>query len=83
VAASQSSNPTLGWNIYAISGNAGGLAGGADFPMLGQTVKEIGDSRGGIYVSFDRFNSSGFFVDDVVWILPKTPIYPSTRRTPS
>ena len=75
VSASQSSNPTLGWNIYAISGNSGGLAGGADFPMLGQTVKEIGDSKGGIYVSFDRFNSSGFFVDDVVWILPKTPIY--------
>ena len=75
VAASTTSNATLTWNIYAISGTAGGLPGSADFPMLGQTVKEIGDTKGGIYISFDRFNSSGFFVDDVVWILPKTPIY--------
>jgi hypothetical protein len=78
VAASQSSNPTLGWNIYTLSGTSGGLAGSADFPMLGQTVKEIGDSNGAIYVSFDRFNSSGAFVDDVVWILPKTQIYAGT-----
>jgi hypothetical protein len=44
--------------------------------MLGQTNNEIGDLKGAIYVSFDRFNcSSGAFIDDVIWVLPKTPIY--------
>lgn len=75
VAASKTSSPAGGYFIYALSGTTGGqLPGSADFPMMGQTVKEIGDSKGAIYVSFDRF-SGNTFVDDVVWILPKTPIY--------
>lgn len=77
VAASKTSNPTGLWNIYTLSGTTGGqLPGCADFPMMGQTVKEIADSKGAIYVSFDRFDPTcSTFVDDVVWILPKTPIY--------
>lgn len=76
VAASDGSSPTGSYHIYTLSGTSGGFAGCADFPMLGQTVNEIGDAKGAIYVSFDRFNcTSGAFIDDIVWILPKTPIY--------
>ncbi len=75
VAATKTSNPTGNWWIYTISANAGGLQGSADFPMIGQTVQEQGSSNfGGLYISWDRFGSSGF-VDDVVWILPKDKIY--------
>ncbi len=75
VAATKNSDPTGGWWIYTISANAGGLTGNADFPMIGQTVREDGDSNyGGLYISWDRFISGGFN-DDVVWILPKEQIY--------
>lgn len=75
VAATKNSTPADGWWIYTISANSGGLTGTADFPMIGQTVWEEGDSNyGGLYISWDRFGNSGF-VDDVVWILPKEKIY--------
>ena len=73
VAASAGQDPRGGWFIYDISANSGGLTGSADFPMVGQTFSESGDSKGAIYLSWDRFGSGGF-VDNVVWILPKTPI---------
>jgi len=75
VAVSTSLNPTSSWFIYSFSG---ALADGgcADFPMVGQTLNEQGDSKGGIYISWDSFNcSTGGFSDDVVLILPKTPMY--------
>ena len=73
IAASKNSNPTGGWWLYTLSAS-GGIA---DFPMVGQTVQEEGNgSAGGLYLSWDRFNSStGNFQDDVVWILPKDKIY--------
>ena len=75
VAASKTSNPTGGWWLYAISANAGGLSGSADFPMIGQTVWEVGNSNNGaLYVSWDRFGNSGF-QDNVIWILPKDKLY--------
>lgn len=77
IAASKTTVATGSYFIYTLSGTTGGqLPGCADFPMLGQTVNETKDLKGAIYVSFDRFNcTSGAFVDDVVWALPKTPIY--------
>jgi hypothetical protein len=79
VAASTTPNPTGTWNIYSFPASSYGTGACADFPMLGQTEREIGDSRGGIYVSYDEFNcSTGAFVDDVVLILPKSPIYAGT-----
>ncbi|MGA8026455.1 MAG: hypothetical protein WB992_04865 [Bryobacteraceae bacterium] len=75
VAASQTSNPTGGWWIYTLSATSGGVSGCADFPMVGQTLEEDGDTNGAIYVSFDRFACGGGFTDDVIWILPKSPIY--------
>jgi hypothetical protein len=75
VAATKTSDPTGGWWIYTLSANSGGLTGSADFPMIGQTVWEVGNSNyGGLYISWDRFGSSGF-QDDVIWILPKDKIY--------
>ncbi|HEY6352065.1 MAG TPA: hypothetical protein VI636_21935, partial [Candidatus Angelobacter sp.] len=77
LAASTTASPTGAYHIYSISGTTGNqLPGCADFPMMGQDNNEIADAKGAIFVSFDRFNcSSGAFIDDVVWILPKTPIY--------
>lgn len=74
IAATQSANPTGAWWIYVLSANSGGLTGSADFPMVGQTVSEAGDSNGALYISWDRFGGAGF-QDNVVWILPKTKIY--------
>jgi hypothetical protein len=75
LAASATSNPTGTWRIFTLSmGISGGFCG--DFPTLGQTLQENGDAKGGIYVGFNRFScSNDAFVDNMVWILPKTPIY--------
>jgi|RhiMetdeSRZDD1v2_1073273.scaffolds.fasta_scaffold38762_4 hypothetical protein len=74
LAVSQSSNPTLDWNIYTLAMGSAGECG--DFPTLGQTLNEAGDARGAIYVGFSVFScASGAFLDNVVFFLPKTPIY--------
>ncbi len=75
VAASKTANPSGSWWTYTQSANSGGLAGSADFPMIGQTEWEVGDSNyGALYISWDRFGSNGF-TDDVVWIWPKNQLY--------
>ncbi len=74
LAASTGSNPTLGYFIFAIA--MGGAAQCGDFPTLGQTLNEVGDARGGIYVGFNLFNcATGAFLGSQVFFLPKTPIY--------
>jgi hypothetical protein len=78
LAASATWNPTGTWNIYVFPASAYGMGGYADNPMLGQTELEIGDTKGGIYVSYDEFSSTDAFMDDVVLILPKSPIYAGT-----
>ena len=75
LAVSKNSTPTGAWWLYTLSATSGNLPGSADFPMLGQTLQESGDSDGAIYISFDRFSTKGPFQDDVIWALPKTPIY--------
>jgi hypothetical protein len=74
---SKTANPTAGWFTYNLDATVGGqLPGGADFPMMGQTMQENGDADGAVYLSYDRFNaSSGKFQDNIVWILPKTQLY--------
>jgi len=76
LADSFNSNPTGTWWLYSIDATLGGVVpGSADFPMLGQTYQESGDGNGGIYLSWDRFDSSGNFHDNVIMILPKSKIY--------
>lgn len=75
LAASTTANPTSTWHVYILASTLTGT-GCPDYPMMGQTENEIHDTKGAIYLSWDRFNcASGAFVDDVVWDLPKTPIY--------
>jgi hypothetical protein len=64
IAASQSSNPTLRWNIYAFPM---GLScnGIGDFPMLGQTYQEPGDPMGAIYLSWNSFCKPGGYTSFV------------------
>lgn len=81
LAASQSSNPTLGWNIYTFAMGSAGQCG--DFPTLGQTLNEAGDTKGAIYVGFSLFGCSSPFplLSNRVFFLPKTPIYAGSRFT--
>lgn len=53
LAVSQSSNPTLGWNIYSFSAAGTCSPGSGDIPMLGQTLEEPGDAKGAIYLSWN------------------------------
>lgn len=53
VAASQSANPTSGWNIYSFSAAGTCNPGYGDFPAMGQTLQEPGDSKGGIYLAWN------------------------------
>jgi len=55
VAASQSSNPTQGWNIYSFSMLGTCASGSGDNPKMGQTFLEPGDSQGAIYLSWDIY----------------------------
>jgi hypothetical protein len=73
LAASQGSNPTLGWNIYSFSM---GLScnGAGDFPMMGQTYQEPGDSMGGIYLSWNSYCQVGGF-RSFVGAVPKSLAY--------
>jgi len=53
VAVSQTSNPTLGWNIYSFPMIES--CSSADNPKLGQTNLEAGDSLGAIYLAWDVY----------------------------
>lgn len=53
LAVTQSSNPTLGWNIYSFSAAGSCNPGNGDFPSLGQTLQEPGDAKGGIYLAWN------------------------------
>jgi len=79
IAASQTSNPKLGWNTYQVEVGSGGQC--PDFPALGHG--RSGDTFvGSVAVGFNLFgcNTSGFttFLDDQVWFLPKTALYAGT-----
>lgn len=75
VAATSGGDATGSWYTYNLAASLSGT-GCPDYPMLGQTNHEIQDGKGGIYLSFDRFDAScNAFVDDVVWILSKLRIY--------
>jgi len=76
IAVSQTSDPTGAWWLYSIATNTGGVSGYPDFPMLGQTNYEAGDSNGALYISWDRFTpGGGAFQDNVIWVVPKGKIY--------
>jgi hypothetical protein len=55
LAASQSSDPTQGWNIYSFPMAGTCSTGVGDNPNLGQTYLEPGDSEGAIYLSWDIY----------------------------
>ncbi len=79
--ASATSNPIGTWYIYSLDPTSGGeTAGTAASPMMGQTEQENGDGKGGIYISFDRWIGKSF-VDDVIWILPKSGLYAGANFT--
>jgi hypothetical protein len=79
LAASQTSNPTEGWNVYRIQ--VGDTGHCPDYPTLGQNFAND-PFVGGIYVGFNIFQCDiggphperGLF-DDQVFFLPKGPIY--------
>jgi hypothetical protein len=73
LAASQGSNPTLGWNIYSFQ-MATCRGGSGYFPMLGQTYAEPGDSAGGIYLSWDVY-CPGVGITNFVGALSKSLVY--------
>jgi len=72
--ASQSADPTAGWWHYSIGMDLSGRGLSGDFPTLGQTTRETGDTEGGIYLGWNEYSASGF-VDCLVMILPKSKIY--------
>jgi len=53
VAASQTSNPTLGWYIYSFP--MAGTCNAGDNPKMGQTYQEAGDPQGAIYLAWDLY----------------------------
>lgn len=80
VAASQSSDPTQGWNIYSFPMAGTCSPGSGDNPKMGQTYQESGDPQGAIYLSWDIYcppNGPSNFVG----ALSKSLVYAGTPVT--
>jgi hypothetical protein len=71
VAVSKTSNPvTGGWFIYVR-----GMGGFGDFPMMGQTLQEFGDSKGAIYLSWNLSGCTTNTFTNVIQIAGKTKAF--------
>jgi hypothetical protein len=71
VAVSKTTNPaTGGWFIYVR-----GMGGFGDFPMMGQTLQEFGDSKGAIYLSWNLSGCTTNTFTNVVQIAGKTKAF--------
>lgn len=81
VAASQTSNPTLGWNIYSFPMAGTCSPGFGDNPKLGQTYQEPGDPEGAIYLSWDIYCSGNGGLSNFVGALSKSLVYAGTPIT--
>jgi hypothetical protein len=74
IAASSSSNPAAGSFFLHSLGMGIACRGGGDFPMAGQSLQEIGDPMGALYVSWNEFCPNGSSTNDEI-AFAKTQVY--------
>ena len=73
VAGSATNDPTGSYFVHAIAmGNSCG--GDGDFPMIGQTLHDVGDTMGVLYASWNEFCPDGSFSNDEL-AFRKTEVY--------
>jgi hypothetical protein len=80
VAASTTGSAIGTYYIFNVGSLNFACGGSADFPMIGQTLNEVGDARGALYISIDEFCPAGGTSNDV-YIFPKTHLYNGTAYT--
>jgi hypothetical protein len=79
IAATTTANPTTTYDVHSV-GMGIACGGGGDFPMAGQTLNEIGDFTGALYVSWDEFCPNGSITNDEI-AFSKMQVYSTSGLT--